>query len=69
MVYEDNIETKAWLIPYAKSDISNSYVPCPGQTVLVSSINDDLVAISLPGGGSAIVKASQLITACQKCVL
>lgn len=69
------IETKAWVIPYEKSSLAlgeyDGYHPSTGRNVLVGSVkNDDtLVTISLPGGSSVVVNASEMIKAIQKCVL
>lgn len=67
----DWIETKVWLIPYKKGDLVEIYHQEPGlEKILVSSVDaENLVSISVPGGSSVIVKASQLITAIQKCVM
>ena len=69
------IETKACIIPYEKSSLAvegyDGYHQSTGRTVLVGSVknDDNLVTISLPGGSSVVVNASEMIKAIQKCVL
>ena len=68
----DWIETNAWVITYKKGDLGEIYHQETGigKAVLVSSVDaENLVSITVPGGISVIVKASQLITAIQKCVM
>ena len=70
IVMSDQIETKAWVIPYEKGT-TGVYVSQPEKNVLVSSVDgeENLVSISVPGGNTVIVKASHIITAIQKCVM
>ena len=75
MVVEGNgIETKVWMLPYEESSIdTNVFVQAFGKALMVTSVKgneDNLVRLILPEDNTeVVVKASQLITAIQKCVL
>lgn len=73
IIMNNGVEVRAWIVPYEKSSLGESYgyvQYSSGANVLIESVKDDenLVAITGPDGHSFVVKASQIITAIQKCV-
>ena len=70
---KDGMETKVWILPYEVSSIDkNAFIQKAGEPILVKSVpgyENSLIEICLPNGSSAVVKAEQVITAIQKCVL
>ena len=73
IMISDGLKTRVSVIPLERSTIDeNGYIAATGKEITVKSVKDhedELVTIQIPSGEEVTAKASDLISAIQKCVM